>query len=82
MRILAIISFVFVMSTNLTSQTGTKLVYQTRYESEDPKFHGPGRSGEQTISYRLADRMRTEFEQAKNTFVSITRSGFTKKETP
>lgn len=73
MRILTIIALLFLVTTTLTSQTGTKLVYQTRYESADPKFHWPGRSGERTITYRLADRMRTEFEQAKHTFVSITR---------
>ena len=76
MRILTIIALLFLVTTTLTSQTGTKLVYQTRYESADPKFHWPGRSGQQTTSYRLADRMRTEFEHANSplaAFVSITR---------
>jgi len=48
------------MTVDLNLKTGTKLLYQTRYESQDPKFHGPRRGGERAISYRLADRMRTE----------------------
>jgi hypothetical protein len=78
MRILAIIASLFLMTANLTSQTGTKLVYQTRYESQDPKFHGPGRVGEHTtVTYRLADRMRTEMFRGDTPdtafFVSIVR---------
>jgi hypothetical protein len=65
------------MAADLTSQTGTKLLYQTRYESQDPKFHGPGRGGERrTITYRLADRMRTEVDHGDGpgaAFVSIVR---------
>src|SRR3954453_1866185 len=64
------------MTVDLNLKTGTKLLYQTRYESQDPKFHGPGRGGERTISYRLADRMRTEVYHGDTpdaAFVSIVR---------
>jgi len=76
MRVLTIIAFLFLMAVGLTSQTGTKLLYQTRYESQDPKFHGPGRGGERTIIYRLADRTRTERYHGDTpdaAFVSIVR---------
>jgi hypothetical protein len=64
------------MTADLTSQTITKLLYQTRYESQDPKFHGPGRGGKRTITYRLSDRMRTEIDHGDGSgaaFVIIVR---------
>jgi hypothetical protein len=76
MRILTFIALVLLMTADLFSQAGTKLVYQTRYESQDPKFHGPRVGNERTITYRLADRMRTERERADSpgiAFVSIVR---------
>jgi len=74
MRILTVIVFLFLMTADFTSQTGRKLLYQTRYESQDP--YVLGRGGERTITYRLPDRMRTEVGHGDGpgaAFVSIVR---------